>query len=260
MKERIRTICKDVEENNDVKILFAIENGSRAWRMESEDSDYDVRFVFARSTEHYISLKKKRDVIEAFYDEEGKKCNASEAFIDMVGFDLFKYLKLLAKSNPTTIEWLMTDIVYYGDQNKVFKSFAENKFNPKALFYHYKSMCKNNYLKYLKSGDKVTYKKYLYAYRGLVNAKWVLYKDSIPPMKFPETLKKSVGIIPEKILSKLKDIIKLKKKGKEEDIIDNIPEMDRFIEEFLDSNEEPPSRKSKSVDKLDEELKRIILE
>ena len=61
-------------------------------------------------------------------------------------------------------------------------------------------MCRNNYLKYLKSGDLVTYKKYLYAYRGLVNAKWVAHKRSIPPINFVDALKEMKGILPESIM------------------------------------------------------------
>ena len=57
---------------------------------------------------------------------------------------------MLSSSNPTTIEWLTSDIVYCGKQNELLKKFATKNFNKKSLYHHYKSMCKNNYLKYLK--------------------------------------------------------------------------------------------------------------
>ena len=96
--------------------------------------------------------------------------------------------KMLSSSNPTTIEWLITDIVYFGKQNSVFKEYAVKNFNKISLYHHYKSMCKNNYLKYLKSGASLTYKKYLYTFRGLVNAKWVAHKKSLPPIIFTGAL------------------------------------------------------------------------
>ncbi|HLC74746.1 MAG TPA: nucleotidyltransferase domain-containing protein [Candidatus Nanoarchaeia archaeon] len=259
MKELIKKLCTSLEKEKRIKILFAIENGSRAWRMDSKDSDYDVRFVFARPVGDYIRLKPLKDVIEARYDKNGNPCE-NDAVIDMSGFDVVKFAQMLVSSNPTAIEWLMSDMVYYGNQNKTFQKFAMQNFNPKALYYHYKSMCKNNYLKYLKSGDTVTHKKYLYAYRGSINAKWVVHKRTVPPIIFSDALKAMKNKIPESILKKVENIIELKAHGKEKDIIQNIVEMDNYIEDFLKNvDEAPPERVGKELNKLNEELRRIIL-
>ena len=161
MKDKIREICENIEKEKSIKILFAVENGSRAWRIESKDSDYDVRFVFVRPLKEYIQINKPGEVISAAFDKKGNPCPVEGSFIDISGFDVFKYVKMLSSSNPTSIEWLMSDIVYYGKQNEVFKNFAIKNFNKISLYHHYKSMCRNNYLKYLKSGNLVTYKKYL---------------------------------------------------------------------------------------------------
>ncbi len=216
---KIGLCTTNLEKENKVRILFAVENGSRAWRMHSEDSDYDVRFVFVRPLEEYIQINKPADVIEAAFDKEIKPCAQEGSFIDLVGFDVFKFVSMLSSSNPTTIEWLTTDIVYYGEQNKVFRNFALKNFNKISLYHHYKSMCRMNYLKYLKSGNLVTYKKYLYAYRGLVNAKWVVTKKTVPPIIFLDALKEMKDILPSDVLKKLNEIIHLKAQGKEKDII-----------------------------------------
>lgn len=50
MKDKIVNICKNLEKEKKVRILFAVENGSRAWRMDSKDSDYDVRLFFITSS------------------------------------------------------------------------------------------------------------------------------------------------------------------------------------------------------------------
>lgn len=259
MKNIIKNICKNLEKENNIKILFAVENGSRVWRMNSKDSDYDVRFVFVRSLKEYIQINKPCEVIEASFDKGGN-ISKENAYLDFNGFDIFKYVKMLSSSNPTTIEWLTSDIVYYGKQNKVFKQFAIKNFNPISLYHHYKSMCRSNYLKYLKSGNLVTYKKYLYAYRGLINAKFVAYKKTIPPIIFPEALKEMKEIIPNNISKKLKEIIKLKSQGKEKDIIQNIVIMDNYIEEFLKNKSEAPSEKSHAtLRELNEELRKIVI-
>mgnify|MGYP001594871691 CR=1 FL=1 len=225
---------KAIEKGKNVKILLAIESGSKAWDIESFDSDFDIRFIFKRGVEEYLSLDKKQDVIELI-----------DKNLDYVGFDIFKFLQLIRNSNPSVIEWLYSPIVYKNRfllYNILLKE-VKNGFNPLALFHHYKSMCKQNYLKYLKSGNEVTYKKYLYAMRGLINSKWVLYKKSIPQVNFNDALNSSLNFIPKSILSELKEIIKLKKQGRENEIIRNIVKIDDYIESFLKSNEEPNSKK-----------------
>ncbi len=259
LSKKITELCKEIEKEEKIKILFAVENGSRAWRMESANSDYDVRFVFHYPLKEYISLYKKIDVIEKFYDKEGKQHKAEGCFIDIVGFDIFKYLSLLISSNPTAIEWLKTDIVYYGKQNKVFQKFAFNNFNPIALFYHYQSLCKQNYTKYIKSKNEISYKKYLYALRGLVNAKYAVEFDKIPPIDFTEAVKQT-KILSNAVREKCLEIINLKKGGKEKDIIENIPLIDSYIESFLREEFKKVRKVNKvAIEKLNKELQKIIL-
>ncbi len=249
MKEKIVELCRKIEQEENIHILFAIENGSRVWRMASEDSDYDVRFVYVRPTEDYIRINKKAEVIDKIYEDRE---------IDMLGFDVFKFVKLLWASNPTCIEWLTSDIVYCGEQNPVFKKFAIEQFKPISLYFHYKSMCRQNYLKYLKSGIEVTYKKYLYAMRGLVNAKFIATFRKVPPIEFDITLHK--GLISDVIRDKLLKIIKLKKESNEKDIVQNDVQMDKYIEDWLkDDTEAPREKKLTTTRELDEELKRLIL-
>jgi uncharacterized protein len=260
MKEKIKQLCEYIEKENNVEVLFAVENGSRAWRMESKNSDYDVRFVFVRPTKDYIQIDTPRNVIEAAFDKDGNSCPVKGSLIDISGFDIFKYVRLLSNSNPTTIEWLMSDIVYCGKQNEIFKSFALNKFTKKTLYLHYKSLCKNNYLNYIKSGKLITYKKYLYAYRGLVNAKWVVNKNTIPPIIFADAMAEMKNIIPNNILNNLENIIELKSQGKEKDIIQNIVELDKYIETFFEyESETPDDETNRDFDELNDELRKIVL-
>ena len=55
-----------IESEDGVTIVYACEAGSRAWGFESPDSDYDVRFVYARPRDWYLSfdVERRRDVIE----------------------------------------------------------------------------------------------------------------------------------------------------------------------------------------------------
>lgn len=73
-----------------MRILYACESGSRAWGFPSKDSDYDVRFIYVRPVDWYLSIFDKRDVIEYPISD----------MLDINGWDLKKALNLFRKSNP----------------------------------------------------------------------------------------------------------------------------------------------------------------
>ena len=64
MREIILEELRKIEEVEKVKIIMAVESGSRAWGFDSPDSDYDVRFIYVRKPEDYLKLEGNRDVIE----------------------------------------------------------------------------------------------------------------------------------------------------------------------------------------------------
>ena len=86
MQRHIQARLDDVERSKGVRILFATESGSRAWGFPSPDSDWDVRFVYAHPTPGYLSLRERRDVIEAPLDARD---------VDLAGWDVRKALRLL---------------------------------------------------------------------------------------------------------------------------------------------------------------------
>ena len=233
MKQKIARLLKNIEKEHNVKILFAIENGSRAWGMDSKDSDYDVRFVFYRPFSEYITLENLDDVITAAFDENLQPCEVKGSLVDMCGFDIFKYLKLLASSNPTTIEWLYSPIVYLGNNNIELKSYMNSNFSQEKLFHHYFSIFKKNYKLYIVDGKKITYKKYLYSMRGLLNAKYVYEFDKIPPLKMVDTVNELSALLPKDVLAKLNEVIEIKSKGLEKETILRIPLFDEFFNEEL---------------------------
>ncbi|MCI8288080.1 MAG: nucleotidyltransferase domain-containing protein, partial [Lachnospiraceae bacterium] len=46
IEQEINDKLNEIEEREEVRILHAVESGSRAWGFASPDSDYDVRFVY----------------------------------------------------------------------------------------------------------------------------------------------------------------------------------------------------------------------
>ena len=144
IREDILSRLEKTEEKYDVKILMAIESGSRAWGFASPNSDYDVRFIYANKPDWYLAvdLEDKRDVIEYPIVDD----------IDLNGWDVRKALKLFWKSNPAFVEWIQSPISYIDDgdfRNESLRLLPEIYSTEKCI-YHYRSMAKTNYRVYLR--------------------------------------------------------------------------------------------------------------
>lgn len=145
MNDVILAELKKIEEKEKVKIIMAIESGSRAWGFASPDSDYDVRFIYIRRPEDYLKLEGIRDVIEWQLDD----------VLDINGWDLKKVLQLLHKSNPTVFEWCASPIVYYQTEEfEELKKILPEFFSVKKSLFHYWHMAETHYREYLK-GEEV---------------------------------------------------------------------------------------------------------
>lgn len=196
MKELILEKLKEIEERENVRILHCVESGSRAWGFASPDSDYDVRFIYARPKEYYLRLNKTRDVIEWQLDDT----------LDINGWDIQKVLILLHKSNPTLFEWNSSPIVYKTtDEWKNIAAMINRYFVAKSGLYHYLSTAKTNYREYLK-GDLVRYKKYFYVLRPLLACKWILAEGTPPPMEFHVLMEKYLDADLKPDVEKLLDL------------------------------------------------------
>jgi len=174
MQQIITEELRKIEKRENVRILLAVESGSRAWGFASPDSDYDVRFIYVRPQNEYLRLDPHRDVIELPIDD----------VLDINGWDLYKTLQLLHKSNPTLFEWFSSPIVYLEtDFAERFRGIMNSYFSTKRGLLHYLSMAERNYRDYL-CGDMVRAKKYFYALRPILACRWILAEGTPPPVLF----------------------------------------------------------------------------
>ncbi len=193
MNEIIKAKIIELEQKENVRVIHAVESGSRAWGFASPDSDYDVRFIYVRPKEFYLRLEKTKDIIEWQLDE----------MLDMNGWDLQKALRLLHSSNPTLFEWSSSPIIY-----KTTTAWAniqteiDNYFVAKSGLYHYHSTATGNYREYLKC-ETVKLKKYFYVVRPLLACKWILHKNSPPPMLFAELVESELEAEMRPIIERL---------------------------------------------------------
>ena len=175
VRNRIIWALSDVEAEERVTILYACESGSRAWGFESDDSDYDVRFIYLRPTDWYLTIQDKRDVIEKPIDDE----------LDVSGWDVPKALGLPRKSNPAPPEWLPSPIVYR-EQSTLHErlcTLMPHYYSPISCMFHYLHMAENNFRKYLKD-DQVWTKKYFYVLRPVLACIWIEKGYGVVPMEF----------------------------------------------------------------------------
>ena len=63
-EDQIKARLREIERAEDIRILYACEAGIRAWGFPSPESDYAVRFIYAHPVEWYLSLERRREVIE----------------------------------------------------------------------------------------------------------------------------------------------------------------------------------------------------
>ncbi len=223
MKKEILKRLKEIEKEKEVTILFAVESGSREWGFASEDSDYDIRCVHAGRRDNYLGLKGVPEQIDSI-----------KGTIDVVSWDIKKFFSLFLKSNPTVSEWLSSKRVYvdkkFGKKSRedLFKIFSED-FSRSRLKHHYLSLAKQNYEKYINSGEKeVLLKKYVYILRALGCVEYISKNNSLPPLNW----KLSSVYLPKNIKTHFEKLVELKKKS-EKNKNKRIEELDKWIENKL---------------------------
>ena len=213
-----------LEDEHNVRVLYACESGSRAWGFESPDSDYDVRFIYAHPSYWYLSIdiESKRDVIEVPIEDD----------FDLAGWDIRKALALFRKSNPPLYEWLHSPIVYRTSSPFASRllQLTERYYNLTSARYHYLSMATSNYRSYL-TRESIILKKYLYVLRPLLAVNWIEADKGIVPMEF-ETL--VAGTVSDPSMNReIQHLLSIKRTSGEKAEGPPLPAIQQFIEAEL---------------------------
>ncbi|REA64313.1 nucleotidyltransferase domain-containing protein [Dyadobacter luteus] len=196
MTEEILNELVRLEKQHDIKILYAVESGSRAWGFASADSDWDVRYIYIHKLEWYLQIDAQRDNQEEILPND----------IDLAGWELRKALRLFRKSNPPMLEWLRSPIVYLQKYSTAaqLRHLTAYYFNPKSCIYHYLHMAEGNFQSYLQK-ENVRVKKYFYVLRPILACDWIKNTNTMAPTEFHELLESQVDdhLVKEEILNLL---------------------------------------------------------
>ena len=220
MRDIILSKLHEMEKENNIKILYAVESGSRGWGFASKDSDYDARFIYIRPIDWYLSIDEKKDYIEYPIDQ----------LLDINGWDLKKALQLYKKSNPPLLEWLSSPIVYMENYSlaQKMRSLLPDFFSPVPTVYHYLHIARNKYQEIM-STDQVKIKRYFYILRPLLACMWIEKNNTMPPMEFDKLM--ADQILDGALIDEIEKLLQKKTSGLEIDIEPKSP----IIVEFLRS-------------------------
>ena len=189
MEELILNKLNAIAEENNVEILFACESGSRGWGFSSIDSDYDVRFIYRRKVDAYLSVFSEPDEINVPITSE----------LDICGWDIRKVVQLLFKSNVTPFEWLQSPIIYV--ESFAFRSLMlaalPKYYDAKRHMDHYLGLVRGQ-LAVADMGN-MKLKSFFYSLRSLLSAKWTMEHGHFAPMELNPLL----NLLPKELHAKV---------------------------------------------------------
>lgn len=268
----IKEKLSQIEQHENIRILYACESGSRAWGFASPDckaetcysdcktaetrpksvacldqtySDYDVRFVFVRLIEDYLRVKELPDYIDAELND----------VYDINGWDLKKFFKQLYKSNPVIFEWADSPIVYRTTSEwEHVKANMQDFVLQVAMIHHYRGMAKSNVRSNFATSE-VVLKKYLYVLRPVLACVWIMQKHTVPPTEFMKLVEE---VLPEELKVLADELLAVKMKSGEKEKGARIPQIDLLIESKL--NEATVFPVTDEVQENYEKLDKLFLE
>ncbi len=175
----IAEALRHIEVSEQVRVLYACESGSRAWGFPSPDSDYDVRFIYCHAPAWYLALDEAADTLNYPVDDE----------LDLGGWELRKFLRLLRGANAAALEWLQSPIIYAEqlDFRAWLRPWLAACAHPQAGLAHYLGQLRGG-LEADFAGEQVRYKRLFYALRAALAARCIRLRVEAgagpPPMEF----------------------------------------------------------------------------
>lgn len=224
VRREIKTRLAAIEAEDGVRVLMAVESGSRAWGFPSPDSDYDIRFIYVRPRDWYLSLTPGRDVIERPIVDE----------IDLNGWDVRKALGLLLKSNAVVSEWIESPIRYRPDDPFVakFAALADAMLDARALAHHYARLGRTAADRWLDGGGDVAVKKYFYALRPALAIRVLrLNPHQRPPMNLHALV--ALADLPAEAEAAIAALVEAKARTNERSNGTRVPLLDALIADEL---------------------------
>lgn len=235
VRAEIETRLARLSAEEGVRLLMAVESGSRGWGFPSPDSDFDVRFIYVRPRRDYLSLSPVRDVIERPIVDE----------IDLNGWDIRKALGLMLKHNAVPSEWMASPIRYGADDAVIAQlaDLADRHFNPRGYAMHYASLGRSSVARWMGEDGTIGVKRYFYALRPALTVRALRIDPSRRPPMTIAPLMQAAELAPD-LVRQVEELIARKSVTGEAKASVRMPDLEALVHDELDRADEAPERRN----------------
>lgn len=207
MSTNILDMLRKIESDNNIEIIFACDIGSRALGYSTENSDYDIRFIYIQHSKKYLTIDKNKfnDTIKVSKDN-----------LDFLGHDIRKALNFCLTSNTALWDMLYSSsIILETNLGNDIKSIAKKFFNKKALIKQYTANAYSRYTKDIIHKDTVKIKTYALILVKLALAIAISRDNYNKDTILKANIANCFGVYPKDVSNTLESLIKFRLSGKE---------------------------------------------
>lgn len=160
----------EIENKENVRILGGFSIGSQTWGYSTPNSDLDLRFIYSRPYNEYVSLKPYDLTLSYPITDE----------YDLFGWDIKKFMELITKQNTTALEVLFSSKLI-GNTSYIskLKEFARECFDPGKISIQYAGLLEKN-IRNIKSNKVVKTKTYIYILRIIAMINYINIEGKFP--------------------------------------------------------------------------------
>ena len=238
-----------------VRVVFALEQGSKMRGTDHAHSDRDVLVVFAHPRTTYFSFRPPRPTLRLTYPP----CGEAAAEVELLGYEARHFFGMCAGNNPSVFEALLSPIVYrsHGPWLERARALVDRVYDAPSLAASWRHHARKNYREHVcrsNGGESgVLRKKYLHVVRPLLSARWLDANRANggtagewPPLEWSLLLAQSPAV-PPALRALLEAMLEPAERPRLRERGPRIAELDAFIDDELRADAAaPPVRRDEA--------------
>ena len=189
----VTQLLADIEREHNVRVLYAVESGSREWSLDSPDSDTNIRFVFVRRHSHSppyatsLGFNTTTTTTTTTTEEEENliRGTSDDKHYDWSGMDVDVALARLGRLEPDAVELFYSNKVYKEDDSfplgahvrRVLDERFERVF-PRLLS-AYRMAAFDTFTAFVLNKQRVSLKHYMLVVKHMAMFEWLLLKHGM---------------------------------------------------------------------------------